>query len=110
MADHNMSKDDMEEIKTFIRAVGEELAGTVATTKMEAIARAHTQEEFRILGVDASTVEGVRAFQANMATLYRLRKVSEKIGLAIILTFFTILTGGIISLAWQSIKGVKGAG
>jgi hypothetical protein len=109
MAEHNMSKKDMEEIKAFIRVVGEELAGTVATTKMEAIARAHTQEEFRILGVDASTDEGVRAFQANMATLYRLRKVSEKIGLAIILTFFTIITGGILTMIWQAIKGVKGA-
>ena len=110
MAEHNMSKEDMSEIKAFIRVVGEELAGTVATAKMEAITRAHTQEEFKVLGIDASTVEGVRSFQANMATLYRLRKVSEKIGLAIILTFFTILTGGIVSLIWQTIKGVRGTG
>ncbi|MCK5013224.1 MAG: hypothetical protein KAS66_05350 [Candidatus Omnitrophica bacterium] len=110
MSEHNMSKEDMDEIKAFIRDVGEELAGTVATTKMEAIARAHVQEEFRMLGVDASTADGVKEFQANMATLDRLRRVSEKIGLTIILTFFTVLTGGIISLIWQSIGGGKGTG
>lgn len=110
MADHNMSKDDMDEIKAFIRTVGEELAGTVATTKMEAIARAHVQEAFKMLGIDGGTVDGVRSFQSNMATLYRLRKLSEKIGLAIILTVFTIMTGGVVTLIWNTIKSAKGAG
>lgn len=110
MAEHNMSKEDMDEIKSFIRTVGEELANTVATTKMEAIARAHVREEFKMLGIDAATVDGVRSFQSNMATLYRLRKMSEKIGLAIILTIFTVMTGGVVTLIWSAIKSAKGAG
>jgi len=105
MAEQNMSKDDMDEIKAFIRTVGEDLANTVAITKMEAIARAHVQEAFKMLGIDAATVEGVRSFQSNMATLYRLRKLSEKIGLAVILTIFTIVTGGVVSLIWNAMKG-----
>ena len=102
--EHRMSKEDMDEIKNFIRTVGEELAKTVVTTEMEAIARAHMHEEFRVLGIDASTVDGVRSFQSNMATLYRLRKLSEKVGLTIILSVVTIATGGTATIIWQSLK------
>ena len=106
MSAPNMSPHDMEEIKGFIRRVGQELSATVATSKMEAIARVHVQEEFRgLTGVDLENAKDVREFMENMAFLHKFRALSEKVGATIILTVVTLTTVGVAGIIWSTMKG-----
>jgi hypothetical protein len=68
------------------------------------VARSTVREVFAVLGIDAANPEDIRHFQANMAYLWRLRKLSEKIGMTIILTAAALITGGVITVLWEALK------
>lgn len=65
------------------------------------------RQTFARLGIDIDEADEIRHFQANMAWVFRFRRLSEKVGATIILTIVTVLTGGVLTLIWNSIKGGK---
>lgn len=69
-------------------------------------AREAVAEVFKKLGVDPDNVQEVRTFQANNAWVYRSRKLSEKIGQAVLVVTFITITGGILTAVWQALKAV----
>ena len=76
----------------------------------EAAAQA-VRAAFKALGVDITQADEIRHFQANMAWVFRFRRLSEKVGTAVIVTVFTLITGGFLKLAWDAITkkgGVHG--
>ena len=60
------------------------------------------------LGFDVTDPEEVRRFQANIGFVFRLRRMSEKVGSAIVVTVFVAMTSGIIALVWDRVH--KGTG
>lgn len=54
------------------------------------------RETFAVLGIDIENAADMRQFQANMAWVQRFRRLSEKVGSAVIVTVVTILTGGAV--------------
>ena len=76
---------------------------------ISAIAAKHAVEELmKTIGIDVTQTEEIRHFQANMMFLMRLRRISEKLGLTIILTAGAIITGGVITLIWDVVKSKTG--
>jgi len=63
---------------------------------------------FKALGLDINDSEDIRHFQANMAWVFRFRRLSERIGTTVIVTVFTVLTGGILKLAYEALKSKTG--
>lgn len=70
----------------------------------EEVAEATIRRTFTMLGVDIDDPDEIRHFQANMAWVFRFRRLSEKVGATIILTVVTAATGGILTLVWDSIS------
>ncbi len=70
----------------------------------EEVAEATLQRAFTMLGIDIRDPDEVRHFQANMQWVFRFRRLSERVGSAIILTVVTAATGGILTLVWDSIS------
>lgn len=68
------------------------------------VARSTVREVFAVLGIDVANPEDIRHFQANMAYLWRLRKLSEKIGMTIILTAAALITGGVVTVLWEALR------
>lgn len=77
--------------------------------EVEEVVGATVKRIFTGLGVDIDNADEIRHFQANMAFLFRWRRISEKVGMAIIVTIFTLLTGGLLKLVWDVVKS-KGTG
>ncbi len=73
-----------------------------------AVAKEAVRETFVALGIDIGDPDDLRHFRANMAFLWRLRKTSEKVGLTIILTIVTVVTGGALAVIWDAIRNGKG--
>lgn len=72
---------------------------------ISAIAAKHAvQELMKTMNIDVTNIEEVRHFQANMMFIWRLRKISEKLGLTIILTAGAIITGGVFTIIWDAVK------
>ena len=72
------------------------------------VASATVKETFTALGIDISDPDEIRHFQANMAWVFRFRRLSEKVGATVILTLATIITGGVAKLVWDAIKAKGG--
>ena len=71
------------------------------------VSKATAAEIFRGLGVNINDADEVRRFQANMAWLFRFRRLSERVGTTVIITLVTLMTGGVLKGVWDSFK-VKG--
>lgn len=71
-------------------------------------AKEAVDETFTKLGIDVNDAASIRSFQANMGTMYKFRKNSEKVGMAVILTTVTLLTGGFLKIAWDAMKSRSG--
>ena len=63
---------------------------------------------FTMLGVDINDAASIRSFQANMVTIYKFRKMSEKVGMVMILTFVTLITGGFAKIIWDAVRNKAG--
>jgi hypothetical protein len=74
----------------------------------EQVADATVRKTFAALGIDITEADEIRHFQANMAWVFRFRRLSEKVGAAVIITLVTLITGGVASLVWDSLKNAKG--
>jgi hypothetical protein len=74
----------------------------------DAAAAATVKRTFTALGIDIEDADEIRHFQANMAWVWRFRRLSEKVGAAVILTIVTLLTGGLVKLVLDAMKVGKG--
>ena len=61
-------------------------------------------ELFQHFDVDITDPDSVKEFRENINWAGRYRKLSEQIGSRVIITVFTIFTGGILALIWNSLK------
>lgn len=66
----------------------------------EAAAEA-VHETFAALGIDISEADEIRHFQANMAWVFRFRRLSERVGSSLILAIVTTITGLGITWLWD---------
>ena len=66
--------------------------------------REGARDVLRSLGIDPTDADEVRHFQANMAWVFRFRRMSERVGITIIVTVVGIVTGGIVGLVWNGIR------
>ena len=80
----------------------------IAEQVAEAATRKALKETFTVLGIDIGDADEIRHFQANMAWVFRFRRLSEKVGTTVILTLVTLTTGGIAKLIWDAMKTTKG--
>lgn len=71
-------------------------------------AGAAVKRTFTALGIDIEDADEIRHFQANMAWVWRFRRLSEKVGTAVILTIVTLFSGGIVKLIWDAIRAKGG--
>ncbi|MCK5505757.1 MAG: hypothetical protein KAJ10_11365 [Thermodesulfovibrionia bacterium] len=62
------------------------------------------------LGFDVTDPEEVRRFQANIGFIVRIRRMSEKVGSAIVVTIFVAMTSGIVALVWDKFHKGNGSG
>lgn len=62
------------------------------------------------LGFDVTDPEEVRRFQANIGFVFRLRRISEKVGSTIVVTVVVAMTSGIVALIWDKFHKGNGAG
>lgn len=82
----------------------DELDRTIA----EDAAKATVKEMFTLLGIDVNNPDEIRHFRANMAWVFKFRRLSEKVGTTVILTIVTIVTGGFAKIVWDAVKTAKG--
>ena len=61
-------------------------------------------------GFDVTNPEEVRRFQANMGFVFRMRRMSEKVGSAIVVTVVVAMTSGIVALVWDKFHKGNGSG
>lgn len=66
------------------------------------------QETFKALGIDIEEADEIRHFQANMAWVFRFRRLSERVGSSLILAIVTTITGLCITWLWDRLPH-KGA-
>lgn len=81
-----------------------EEAQKIATEAARLAAHETVAELFRHFDVDITDSDSVKAFRENIAWAGRYRKLSEQIGSRVIITVFTIFTGGVLALIWNSLK------
>ena len=62
------------------------------------------------LGFDVTDPEEVRRFQANIGFVFRLRRMSERVGSAIVMTVVVAATSGIVALVWDKFHKGNGSG
>lgn len=71
----------------------------------EGIAKATVRETFAVMGIDVDDPAELRTLHANFAFVYRLRKMSERVGATVIVVVVTAITGGILGMIWKSLGG-----
>jgi hypothetical protein len=62
------------------------------------------EEMLEKLGID---VDNHLEMQEDMSWLRKWRKMSERVGSRVVMTVFTLLTAGIVTLVWTQIQGGK---
>lgn len=71
-------------------------------------AKEAVDQTFIKLGIDINNASSIRSFQANQGHMYKMRKLYEKVGAVVVITFVTIVTGGFLSLIWDAMKSKAG--
>ena len=74
----------------------------------EEVSEVTVKKTFTALGIDVTDADEIRHFQANMAWVFRFRRLSEKVGATVLLTLVTLVTGGVAKLIWDSLKAKGG--
>ena len=78
----------------------EDIAARAAKTAVEGV--------LETLGIDVTDAGEIRHFQANMMHLTRWRRMSQKVGMAVILTVVALATGGVVKVFWEGVKTKTG--
>ena len=71
-------------------------------------AKEAVDETFTKLGIDINDAASIRSFQTTIGTMYKFRKNAEKVGMAVILTTVTLVTGGFIKIIWDVMRAKTG--
>lgn len=87
-----------------------EEAAALAERAANAAAEKAVREIFAKLGIDIADIDDVRRYQADQAFVSRLRRLSEKVGAAVLASIAASITGGIFYLLAQGFKGVSKGG
>jgi len=82
-----------------------EEAQKIATEAAQLAAHQTVAELFQHFDVDITDVESVKEFRETINWAGKYRKLSEQVGSRVIITVFTIFTGGVLAVLWNSIKG-----
>ena len=81
-----------------------EEAQTIATKAAQLAAHQTVAELFQHFDVDITDLESVKEFRETINWAGKYRKLSEQVGSRVIITVFTIFTGGVLAALWSSLK------
>ena len=82
-----------------------EQAQRIAEAAAHQAAHETVAELFQHFDVDIEDTDSIKEFRENIAWAGRYRKLSEQVGSRIIITVFTIFTGGLLAMVWNAVKG-----
>lgn len=97
-----LTKEDKQQITETIRAALE--SGCLCGLDTDGLNELpHLMGMVRDQG-DGNYAKGIEQMRLSLQVLYRMRKVGERLGFAIVLLIVTALTSGVLAAVWKGIK------